>query len=212
MSYILEALKKSEQERRRGDVPDLQTVHLPVFAQRQSHTWPYVVIVFLLLVLAFVLGMVMMKGNDDKTIAAVPPSMPQATTKTVVTEQTTRQDDAALVVTQAEPVIKTESVAMIEPVIQQAIEASPSLEMDSVPHLSQLPSLIQQAIPNMTFAGHVYSSNPIQRSVIINGHAMSEGDVVINNLKVEQITRSGVVFDFDGQLFRMDILQDWSFE
>ncbi len=212
MSYILEALKKSEQERRRGDVPDLQTVHLPVFAQRQSHTWLYVVIVFLLLMLAFVLGMVMMQRNEDKVVAAVPQPVTQPKTNTDVIEQVTEPVVVTPSVIQTRQVNTTESAAVIEPPVKQSFEQAPSLELDSVQHLTQLPSLIQQAIPNMTFAGHVYSSNPMQRSVIINGHAMGEGDVVVNNLKVEQITRSGVIFNFDGQLFRIDILQDWSFE
>lgn len=212
MSYILEALKKSEQERKRGDVPDLQTVHLPVFAQSQSHKWPYVVIVSLLLVLAFVLGM-LMKWNDDDAIAEIPPANTQSKQNTFQVEQQVVEHAAAtLAEVKTEQVVKTDAVSDTDPVVNRPIEQAPSLEMDSAPHLSEMPSLIQQAIPNMTFAGHVYSSNPAQRSVIINGHAMSEGDVIINNLRIEQITHSGVVFNFEGQLFRIDILQDWSFE
>ena len=87
----------------------------------------------------------------------------------------------------------------------------PSLDIESVPHLSEMPELIQQGIPQMSFAGHVYSSNAEQRSVIINGHSMAEGDVVITGLVIEQITSDGVIFNYQGQLFRMQILQDWSF-
>ncbi|TNF38918.1 MAG: hypothetical protein EP315_00535 [Gammaproteobacteria bacterium] len=105
----------------------------------------------------------------------------------------------------------TESRVIVETTSADVLEQPPSLEMDTVPYLQDLPALVQQAIPDMTFAGHVYSSNPAQRSVIINGHAMGEGELVIDRLRVEQITRNGVVFNFDGQLFRMDILQDWSF-
>ena len=72
--------------------------------------------------------------------------------------------------------------------------------------------LIQQAVPDMVFAGHVYSSQPAQRSVIINGASMNEGDRVIQALRVEQITRDGVIFNYQGQLFRVEILQDWSFD
>ena len=211
MSYILEALKKSEQERKRGDVPDLQTVHLPIFAQSQSHKWPYVVIVFLLLVLAFVLGMVM-KWDDDKIISETPQSNVEIPKNTASVEQTIEPPVVEAPVMQTQQAVKTESTYIAEPVVNRSIEEIPSLEMNSAPLLSELPSLIQQGIPKMTFAGHVYSSNPSQRSVIINGHAMGEGDVIMNNLRVEQITRSGVVFKFEGQLFRIDILQDWSFE
>ena len=98
-----------------------------------------------------------------------------------------------------------------ENIIEKEIAISQQ-EIRQVPGLSELPPDVQQAIPNMVFAGHVYSSNPAQRSIIINGYAMSEGDVVVGNLKVKQITRDGVIFDYQSQLFRVNILQDWSFD
>ena len=75
-----------------------------------------------------------------------------------------------------------------------------------------MPALVQQAIPDMEFAGHVYSSNPEQRSVIINGRSMAEGETVVEGLRVEQITEKGVVFDYQNQLFQMPILQNWAFD
>lgn len=43
MSYILQALQKSEQERHRGEVPDLQTVSTPAQPARRGITaWPWV--------------------------------------------------------------------------------------------------------------------------------------------------------------------------
>ena len=57
MSYILDALKKSDHERKQGTVPGLQTVHIPVSIESSASRWPYFFIVFLLLSLAFVLGM-----------------------------------------------------------------------------------------------------------------------------------------------------------
>lgn len=48
MSYILEALRKSEQKRQRGAVPNLDTVHDPnlVFKKRKAR-WPYLLIIVL---------------------------------------------------------------------------------------------------------------------------------------------------------------------
>ena len=103
----------------------------------------------------------------------------------------------------------------LEPVFSPPSPGSgetPSLDIGAVPHLSEMPRLVQEAIPQMTFAGHVYSTNAEQRSVIINGHSMSEGDRVIAGLRVEQITRDGIIFNYRDQLFRMEILQDWSFD
>jgi general secretion pathway protein B len=50
MSYILEALKKSEKERQRGNVPDILSVHDTSHRDiRKRHTWAYLLIAALLL-------------------------------------------------------------------------------------------------------------------------------------------------------------------
>ena len=50
MSYILEALKKSEQERERGNVPDLQSIHqAPLPDAGRSHAVWYIILVSIIL-------------------------------------------------------------------------------------------------------------------------------------------------------------------
>jgi general secretion pathway protein B len=50
MSFILDALKKLEQKRHRGTVPDLLTVHEPVPQETKKRlVWPYLLLVALLL-------------------------------------------------------------------------------------------------------------------------------------------------------------------
>jgi len=211
MSYILDALKKSDQERRQGDVPDLQTVHIPVKMESGPARWHYVVIILLMLSLTFVLGLLRpweaqtgapldmqtdkkIELDESPSVHSLAEQPKRMVEKPPQSNQTERQLKA--------PVIVEQNIAI----------KAPSLDIDSVQHLYDMPTLVQQAIPEMTFAAHVFSSNVEQRSVIINGHAMSEGEVVIDGLKIEQITQTGIVFNFNGQLFRMDILQDWSFD
>jgi len=215
MSYILDALKKSDQERKQGDVPDLQTIHLPAAMESESTRWPYMVILFLMLSLAFVLGtlrpwesesVVQLSRQTNEIVKA----QPQASVPLPVEKNKKPVQKAAENIPQ-----KNHSAQQInQPVIvkQPVVNKAPSLDIDSVLHLSEMPSLVQQAIPEMIFAGHVFSSNVEQRSVIINNHYMNEGDVIIGGLKIEQITQSGIVFNYNGQLFRMDVLQDWSFD
>jgi len=216
MSYILEALKKSEQQRKQGDVPTLQTIHLPRPEQPSTASWPYLVIVLLLVSLAFVLGW--LQPWQDRPVAETTPAQAQPMAEPVASAPPAA---TAPPVTPARPEpVAPPPVVAAAPVVEQqaASQASadssvrPSLEIGAVPYLTDLPELVQQAIPQMNFAGHVYSSNAQQRSVIINGRSMGEGDRVIEGLAVEQITHDGVVFNYRGQLFRMDILQNWSFD
>lgn len=215
MSYILEALKKSDQKRRQGDVPDLQTIHVPLNVETQASRWPYIVIVVLLMGIVFMLGL--MKPWQSSIAPSATP-VNQASVKR-------ESEQLAPVVVQAETsttetdtqAVRIEQVETQEPVVEKIIQPSAviqpvEIDQASIPHLEDLPKLVQKAIPNMSFAGHVYSSNPLQRSVIINGSAMAEGDRIIDGLRIEQITSRGVIFDYQAQLFRIDILQDWSFD
>ena len=57
MSYILDALKKSEQERGHGNIPGVQTVHsssLNYHGEKKAY-WPYLLITAVLLNVAVVL-------------------------------------------------------------------------------------------------------------------------------------------------------------
>lgn len=224
MSYILEALKKSEQQRNHGRVPDLQTVHLARPEEPDKRIWPYVVIVVLLVSLAFALGwMQPWKNGSDvdamvtKSPAPVPASVEtEFETGTVSPPEPAPEARSAIseALPTADPVQQPEPAPArdVAESVREPDRQPPSLDIGSVPHLSEMPRLVQQAIPEMSFAGHVYSSNAEQRSVIINGRSMEEGDTLISDLVVEQITRKGIIFNYQGQLFRMEILQDWSLD
>jgi len=230
MSYILDALKKSDHERKQGSVPSLQTVHIPMSAGSGSSRWPYFIIAFLMLSLAFVVGMLRpwevstetARNNAVKEIDVTENVInPVLYTKEELTalkpqgQQIQSLPEVPAVIQQDESVqIEVPQIVKTAEPLVEFVEAEkmPVLEINSLPHLYDMPPLVRQAIPDMSFAGHVYSSEARQRSVIVNGHSMSEGEIIIEGLKVEQIIHNGVVFNYQGQLFRMDILQDWSFD
>lgn len=237
MSYILDALKKSDQERKRGDVPNLQTIHIPINAEPQPPFILYGFIFLLLIALAFVVGL-LVSGSQDEDIQVVEENNmleSQAITKNIKASSLSRHEDINKPVVEKKPVEiagqPTEKVSKETPQInlksekevlsskvrgQVAIKdesrAVNVMNLNDVPYLDEMPDYRQQSVPEMNFAGHVYSSRPASRSVIINGSVMSEGDVVVQGINVVEITPSGVVFSLHDELFRMDILQDWSFD
>lgn len=215
MSYILEALKKSQQERSRGQVPDLQTLHQSVaVAEQVSPRWPHWLLggalVMSLLALAFLLGWLRPWSASVPTPVVAPQApLPDAIQ---IPEPMPGKNIATTVIAQPQATLQqpVSPVMQADPVMPEV--ARQDVSPEAVPYIDQLPSLLQQSIPQMQFAGHVYSSNPQQRSVIINGHAMSEGDELMAGLKMLQITPDSVVFDYQGQLFRVAVLHDWSFK
>jgi len=217
MSYILDALKKSEQERKQGQVPDLNAIHMPPEPPARSLTWLYMLVIFLLVtVLAYVLG----QRNSQPPVQPV--QQQSQVQQPLPQPAPTQQEQLPQQIAHTMPPAATQTVTSKpaqEPVLMQAKKISKPDPVETeqqrlaeIPHLSELPPLVQQSIPQMTFAGHVYSTDARQRSVIINGHFMSEGDVLVQGLTLKEITSKGVIFDYNGQLFRMDILQDWSFD
>lgn len=238
MSYILDALKKSDQQRKQGDVPTLQTVHLPVRPQDKTPRILYGVIALLLLLLMFVLGYLFsqqfLQSHDEPTAATVDKAAEpveqraseqldkqsanktdavtlerQANRATVAQHQSSASEDSLSGEATARKTSteKTAAVSASLPTGQTA-----EADLMNIPYLHELPDYQQQSIPAMEFAGHVYSSDASNRSVIINGQFMEQGDNLLPGLRIETITVNGVVFAYQDSLFRVDILQDWSFE
>jgi len=86
-----------------------------------------------------------------------------------------------------------------------------TIEKDAAVAISDIPDSIRKRIPNIAFEGHVYSSTPKRRSVMINGHKRREGDTIGDDLLIKEITPAGAEFEFQGYRFRLNALQDWSF-
>ena len=80
----------------------------------------------------------------------------------------------------------------------------------TIPERDELPANLQQHIPMMEFSAHVYSSNPLQRSIVINGVFMEEGDYLASDLLLSEITPKGAIFDFQGQLFHQGVVSAWN--
>lgn len=241
MSYILDALKKSDQQRKQGDVPTLQTVHLPVRPQDKTPRVLYGVIALLLLLLMFVLGYLLsqqlLQSHDESTTVVLPttdnaaePVEPGASvqldkqpanktgavtlenevSRSPVAQHQSSVSEASLSGEATVQKTSREKTAAVSASLStgQAAEA----DLMNIPYLHELPDYQQQSIPAMEFAGHVYSSDASSRSVIINGQFMEQGDNLLPGLRIETITVNGVVFAYQDSLFRVDILQDWSFE
>ncbi|MCW9048053.1 MAG: general secretion pathway protein GspB [Gammaproteobacteria bacterium] len=233
MSYILDALKKSDQERKRGDVPNLQTVHIPMSVEPQTPVLLYGFIFLLVIALAFVIGLVVSnhesgeiqiidtnnhlqeKGEvSDKNMATSIQSGEELT-EASVKEGLAAPSNKTLLQQSAEENIQKDTRINLKPVpaeIETAYSEINKADLNDIPYLHELPDYRQQSVPEMSFAGHIYSADSSNRSVIINGAAMSEGDVIVQGLNVVEITQTGVVFSLHNELFKMDILQDWPFE
>ncbi len=69
--------------------------------------------------------------------------------------------------------------------------------------LDQLPANLRAQLPALAFGGSMYSSNPANRSLIINGQIHRENERVAGDLTLLEIRPRGAVFGFKGQRFEV---------
>ena len=286
MSYILDALKKSEQERSRGTVPDIKTVHQPeVIATNRASQRPYIVLITLLLIAAALGYFIFMKNlspnavnlevrRGDNTAAQssdsdIGPEFDGQSAGENLSEKTTSQPsgnqiqlaqnltalrekaetervasrpsstssadletksaDAVRHSKKNDPGAKTNSksskpnvIFSNEPLTEMgdetykrptlaSVQGASTAADDVVYEIADLPEDVKRDLPTISFAGHVYSSSKSQRSVMLNGKKMREGEELAKGLVLDQITVEGVVFRTQGYRFKLGALQDWSF-
>ncbi|MBI5408194.1 MAG: general secretion pathway protein GspB [Nitrospirae bacterium] len=288
MSFILDALKKLEQKRQRGSVPDLMTVQSPEQHERKKRPiWVYLLLAALILNAGILTAWLLPRksGKQDlagKSIAVQPDKTTAAKAghesidmKSVETEQvadgipdayeaslkTSKEKQAAK---EANPAAKPKDVIskrakqeqqlqsnavehkappkQPEPAVPEAeVKASlkttpetrppktssgktskqqppkenpPAQEQrppetgkttaaSGIPELGQLPQSVQSELPKLSILGHIYSNSPDTRLVNINGDIYREGDSIIKDLTIEEITETGVVFNYNGSRFRL---------
>ena len=81
-----------------------------------------------------------------------------------------------------------------------------------MPHSADLdrsPTVDNAAVPHYEFSTHVYASDPSKRAVTMNGKRYMEGDTLDPNVRIKEITETGVLLDVYGQTVAVDVLQDW---
>lgn len=197
MSYILDAIKKSEAERGHGSIPNLQTVHSSSLSYKtdSKQIWPYILIGLLLLNTAGLVYYFTNTNNTEniQTLAFTAPTQQQhSTTQAIIRPVPT-----------IENIVESQSVN----VSQQETRQAPVF--NEVLHIEDLPSHIKQRIPTLDFTGHVYSSSPILRSIIINGSFKEEGDAINHEFTLSEITPKGAIFEYQGTLFEVSIITGW---
>ncbi len=206
MSYILDALKKSDQERQQGNNPTLQTIHKPHFTGDTSSKWQLVALLMALLIVSLValVGWYLLvysggEGQSDKLAS-----------ERVLTNSAEQlgalpaQEVVAIVAHDRAP----QSMAVDQRDEKNVVVERPVI--DTVVEFWELPDPVQQEIPSLTFSFHVYSANADRRTIIINKRRIKEGAVVSEGLTLIEITKTGVVLDWKKRYrFMINVVENW---
>jgi general secretion pathway protein B len=233
MSYILDALKKSDQQRQRGTTPTLPSAQATVSAPKQSSYVHYGVLAAVLLCAGIAIGWLYPWQEEQPARAAEPIAAKPATPDTNQASLTPRPDQVAMaetpeqklptpspapaapVIAPKEPVIPVaaeqeqklpvQSPAPAAPVISPKEPAIPIAAEQKATTLSELPVAIQQELPAMKIQLHSYSNKSVNSIVSINSRMMKEGESLAPGLRLEQITPDGVILSYKGYRFQHGI-------
>lgn len=208
MSYILDALQRAEQERQRknGAVPGLNTRAMPVPLEARhdskllSGRWA-------LAGLALVIGALAMAVALWP--AALPPmSSPtptSANTASVASPSTSVPPTTAPAPAATPP--RQRTVSDSKPLAPRppasAAPALPTPTAAALPLLKDMPEDFRRQLPPLAISGVVYSENPAQRLLLVNGQVLTQGSRVSPELTLDEIQPRASSFTFRGTRFKL---------
>ena len=231
MWYILDALRKSDQQRQRGAAPTLRMAPVAAVAPEPTAFLAYGVLAAVLLAAGIAIGWLRPWQPESppapQTVAAKPldasprqaaPVPPGITREPVLAQRPQESVPAAQSAPAPAPMnpgmpagtsAMTRSAAPIaaKPAPGEATPAAEEsvatgLRKQKVMAMAELPVPMQDEIPKISISVHAYSAKPAERLVGINGRLLREGDYPAPDLKLEQITPDGMILSYKGYRFR----------
>jgi len=221
VSYILDALDKAEQDRQHTRAPNLKTTHSAVIEPDRFRTPLWIT---LLALVALALALILYQSRDllwpqqGGQILGNTSARTIAPSDTASFEQQGDPDKGSFVPADLEVPVRPPPVpALVRPQVvgevEHPSEQQPMIAVtNEVLNINDLPLSVQRQIPDLTFSTHIYASDAAWRAVGINGRSRREGDMIQDNLVLQEITEQGVVLGFEGYSFTMSVLKNWSSE
>jgi general secretion pathway protein B len=213
MSFILDALKKSESERQRQAGPALLEMRI-VRPPRRLPIWALVVGV-LLIISVGVLAWLALRPAPAPAIAAAPALAPATVPATAPAAGATSAASGPALAPTTLATAPAAPSTMVQSPAQSATAATDNNPADTEPAVTPA-SNVQEAnnasnlhtyaelggaLPELRLDLHVYAANPAERYAFINMHKVREGDTTAEGVQVKEITREGVVLDYRGTEF-----------
>lgn len=207
MSYILEALKKSEQERRLGHVPDISVLQeAPARAPQRWQRWLLAALLLNLLVLLIVAWRPWVRPIAPAPDVAQP-SMATPEPAEAVTQAPAMEEAASLPppvsstpIGPAPVVSAAPPAAVPEPIATEPVGSLPP----EAPRWQDLPVDQRNSLPVPRIDVHVFAQEPARRFVLIELRKYHEGDRLDGGATIDSIRNDGIVLSYQGQRYRVD--------
>ena len=206
MSYILEALRRAQNERERGQVPGLHAQparHVAQPAPRADVAVPWPVLLAVAGVL--VAGLAVWWWRTGTSPAPAAPMASVTVPATAAAQPSRPVPAAALPVVVSAPAVPAPrvpapavapavatAVAPAPPVTGSAAAAPASRAVPRVLSLAELTPAQRRELPPLVMGGSIWSESALGRFVIVNGQVVREGEAAAPGVTVERIAPKSV--------------------
>ncbi len=207
MSFILDALRKSESERQKKSAPGIVDAHYQRPEKSRSIWLPLLVVI--LAANAIVITALLLTNSPEPTPAAEPAAGPPDAVSAPIAppaQETPKQQVAAVREADVRP-LYSEAADAAKPARTSAPKPSPAprpAEAEVLPSLQQLAAEGMVSLPVLHVDIHVYSPESAQRFVFINMNKYREGEVLKEGPRIEEITQTGAVLNHQGKRFTLE--------
>ncbi len=210
MSFILDALKKSETDRQRSNAPGI--AHIAESGKKKhSGRWLWIVAGLLIINAAVLAALMARSGNPPETPAVqialpVPTAAPPEEAATrfsdiVADAKRSRPLSAESSPTSAADAAPTAAVAAPDPAVSDRPAAAASSVTDGLPSFDELRVTGVLQLPELHLDIHVFSAAPADRFVFVNMSKYKERATLDEGPLVREITVDGVVLEHGGHTF-----------
>ena len=220
MSYILDALRKSDQQRRRHVAPTLLTLQPSAVVRKRPAYVTYGLLAVILIGGGVVIGWLRpwqsepaaVKPVESRQIESKPVESKPLEPKPLEFKPGAPAPAASEIAAQA----KRDNVLPEANSLASGKTAPPPPERrvdiaaadaagETVVEMEKLPTSLRDEVSKITVSVHAYSNTPEKRLVGIGRRILHEGDYVTPGLKLEEITPDGMILGYKGYRFRRGV-------
>jgi len=223
MSFILDAIKKSETERQKNREPDVHSLQAAggYKTERSRQLRRFASFIVSVCLIAGIGIWLWPKIEDQFAIQKNPAQVnAESDYSRGISELTHNREERNVsdnrVVASALPERSSDNPTVIKEEQHQTTAVLPITDADAelpprhlIREFWELPADYQSTVPDMEYSFHVFSKEPARRTIIINGRTIKEGQMVASGLKLRVITETGVIFHYRDRFFHVDVVEKW---
>ncbi len=199
MSFILDALKKSESERLRKDSPAFSDVPDSTRQKSASH-WIWIIVVLIGINISVLTVIYMKPDRDPVTAGPSAESISEPAQAAGISDIVAEAERDQPSVAEATAVPVTRIPAAAAPTASM-VSTDTSVVLETFATFNDLRAQGVLLLPDLHLDIHVYSSNPEDRFVFVNMSKYKERATLDDGPVVREITPDGVILEYLGTGF-----------